>query len=461
MKNKRSRWVLDTLEKQIFAILAFTLVAVLIGAMIYQFSQHRNVEQEAASDQTVNAIRVRLPILERIKPEELQDFVATTSICHKGFSVSEAPFGAHSNTVNTDSIRAFIAEKLRRAQEDIVVSYADFSGDNFAYGQCAPGEFDFPVAGIVVSARMVSGQWLNVEVHAHKFELIGDQLVSILRITLFLFLVGAAALFFIGRLTRPLSKLTAAASSFGSDLRVEEVEETGPIDIRQAIRSFNTMQREVRDEIKRRTHMLAAVGHDIRTPLTGLRVKAEFIEDAEIRNDIIKSIQKMERITESALDYVRGESRSEPKQNVDLRALIESECSEFEELGETVTFSEDQPVHYRCRPVALGRAIRNLVDNAVKYGGGATVELLSGNGNIHIRVIDDGPGISDHRKLEAFAPFTRLSQARESEKGGFGLGLSIAKAIVEGHDGALSLESNKPRGLIAVIELPQHPKDGL
>jgi len=454
LKNMRSRWALDTLEKQIFAILAFAFVALLIGAMIYQLSQHLNVEQEAESDQTVNAIKVRLPILERIKPEELQDFVATTSICHKGFSVSEAPYGPHSNTLNADLLRAFIAEELRRPQEDIAVSYADFSEDDFAYAQCEPGEFDFPVAGIVVSARMDSGKWLNIEVHAHKFELIGDQLVSILRIILFFFLVGAAALFFIRRLTRPLSKLTEAASSFGSDLRVEEIEETGPIDIRQAIRSFNTMQREVRDEIKRRTHMLAAVGHDIRTPLTGLRVKAELIEDAEIRDDIIKSIQKMERITESALDYVRGESRSEPKQNVDLRALIESECSEFEELGETVTFSGDQPVHYRCRPVALGRAIRNLIDNAVKYGGGATVELVNGNGNIHIRVLDEGPGISDHRISEAFDPFTRLSQARESEKGGFGLGLSIAKAIVDGHDGTLSLESNTPQGLIAVIKLP-------
>lgn len=454
VKNDRSRWALDTLEKQIFAILAFVFVALLIGAVIYQLTQHRNVQQEAKSDQTVSAITFRLSIVEQMKPEEVQEFVAKKSICHKGFSVSEAPYGAHANTPEADEIREFITKEMRRSKEDIAVSYTDFTDDDFAYGQCELGEFDFPVAGIVVSARMDSGKWLNIEVHAHKFELIGDQLIPTLWIILFFVLVGAAALFLIRHLTRPLSKLTEAASSFGSDLRVEEVEETGPIDIRQAIRSFNTMQREVRDEIKRRTHMLAAVGHDIRTPLTGLRVKAELIEEEEIRSDIIKSIEKMERICESALDYVRGESRSEPKQNVDLRALIESECSEFEELGETVTYSGNEPIHYRCRPVALGRAIRNLIDNAVKYGGGATVELVNGNGNIQIRVLDEGPGISDHRIAEAFDPFTRLSEARESEKGGFGLGLSIAKAIVDGHDGTLSLESNAPRGLIAVIKLP-------
>lgn len=454
MNQKRFRLPLDTLENQIFAILAVTFVALLIGTVIYQLTQHRNVEQEALSDQTVNAISFRLPILERIKSEELQEFVAITSICHKGFSVSEVPYRPHTNTPGADEIRAFITEGLRRPKEDVSVSYADFTADDFAYGQCASGEFDFPVAGIVVSVRMDSGEWLNVEVHAHKFEVIGDQLVSTLRIILFFLLVGAAALFLIRRLTRPLSKLTEAVSSFGGDLKVEEINEAGPVDIRKAIRSFNTMQREVRDEVTRRTQMLAAVGHDIRTPLTGLRVKAELIEDEDTREDIIASIRKMERITESALDYVRGESRSEPKQNVDLRALIESECSEFEELGETVTFSGNQPIHYSCRPVALGRAIRNLIDNAVKYGGSAAVELIKGDDTIEIRVLDEGPGIPDEQMSGAFDPFARLSQARESEKGGFGLGLSIAKAIIDGHDGTLNLESNTPMGLIAVIKLP-------
>ncbi|MFK7954903.1 MAG: ATP-binding protein [Lysobacterales bacterium] len=442
------------MEKQIFAILSVAFGALLVGTVVYQLSQHRTVEQEALSEQPVTAIKVRLPIVESIRPEELQGFVETTSICHKGFSVSDAPYRSHSNTPKADEIRAFITEELRRSIDDVSVSFNYFSQEDFAYGECESGEFDFPVAGIVVSVRMDSGQWLNIEVHAHKFELFGDQWDSILRIVLFFLLVGAAVLFLIRRLTRPLSKLTAAASSFGSDLKVEEINEAGPIDIRIAIRSFNTMQREVRDEMKRRTQMLAAVGHDIRTPLTGLRVKAELIDDEQTRDDIIKSIRKMERITESALNYVRGESRSEPKQNVDLRALIESECSEFEELGEIVTFSGNPSIHYSCRPIALGRAIRNLIDNAVKYAAGASVELTKGTVNIEIRVLDEGPGLSDQQRSAAFEPFNRLSQARESEKGGFGLGLSIAKAIIDGHDGTLTLEANTPKGLIAVIKLP-------
>ena len=458
MINNRFTPSLDTLEKQIFAVLASVLIALLIGTVIYQLTQHRNVEQEAKSDQAVSLVKFRLPIVERIKPEELQDFVAATSICHKGFSISDAPYSAGTNPPQAEEIHAFLVEKLERPKEEVFVRFADFSEDDFAYAQCQSGEFDFPVAGVVVSVRMASGQWLNSEIHAHKFELLDDQLVATLRIILFFLLVSAAALALIRRLTRPLSKLTEAASNFGSDLKVEEINEVGPSDIRQAIRSFNTMQREVHDEVTRRTQMLAAVGHDIRTPLTGLRLKAELIEDEPTRDDIIASIQKMERITESALDYVRGESRTEPKQNVDLRALIESECSEFEELGETVTFSGDETIRYQCRPVALGRAIRNLIDNAVKYGGSAVVELTKGDGNFEIHVLDKGPGISDDLISQAFNPFTRLSQARESEKGGFGLGLSIAKAIVDGHDGVLTLAPNSPKGLRAVISLPLEQK---
>lgn len=178
------------------------------------------------------------------------------------------------------------------------------------------------------------------------------------------------------------------------------------------------MQREVRDEVKRRTQMLASVGHDIRTPLTALRVKAELIENDEVREEIVASIEKMERITASALDYVRGESRSEAIQNVDLRALIESECSEFVELGKEVRFRSEDNLHYYCRPIALARAVRNLIDNAIKYGGSADVELINGDQYIQIIVVGDGPGIPDDKLTHVFDPFTRLSAARESEQGG-------------------------------------------
>lgn len=459
MNKNRFPFSLSTVENQIFAILGAAFIALLTGSVIYHVSHHRNVVDEAKSDSAINQIILRVPILERIKPEELQGFIAETSICHKGFTVTRDPYLPHAASPTANDIRDFVAEELSRlkhdrSKDDISIARTEFSRGDFSFAQCGPDEFDYPVDGIVISVRMNTGEWLNVEIHAHKFEFGGHSFFEPIRIYLFFILVGIVALFFIRRFTKPLSNLTQAASKFGNDLQVDEIEENGPADIRHAIRSFNTMQREVRDEMKRRTQMLAAVGHDIRTPLTALRVKAELIQDAKTRDDIVASVAKMERITASALDYVRGESRSEPKQNVDLRALIESECSEFEDLGREVLFRGEEMLHYHCRPIALARAVRNLIDNAVKYGGKTDVELVNAEGYIEIRVLDEGPGIAEAQLTHAFDPFVRLSDARESETGGFGLGLSIAKAIIDGHDGTLRLEANNPNGLRAIIQLP-------
>lgn len=393
----------------------------------------------------------------------MQGFVETISSCNDGFTVTGEPYAPPSETQVTKDIQRFTVTSLEtisgfmslgKSMDDISVAHATFTEKDFSFAKCGPGEIDFPINGIVISVRLKTGEWLNLSVSEQKFELGGESIFSAMRMDLFFLLVGVAALFFIRRLTRPLSSLTKAVSRFGTNLEVEEVEESGPTDIRHAIRRFNAMQRDVRDEVKRRTQMLASVGHDIRTPLTALRVKAELIENDEAREEIIASIEKMERITASALDYVRGESRSEPKQFVDLRALIESECSEFEELGKKVRFKGEDNLHYHCRPIALARAIRNLIDNAIKYSGSADVELFKGDEYVQIRVLDEGSGIPDDQIADVFDPFTRLSEARESEQGGLGLGLAIAKAIVDGHDGVLRLEPNEPKGLIAVVELP-------
>lgn len=459
MNKNRFPFSLSTVENQIFAIMGATFIVLLTGSVIYQVSQHLNVVDEAKSDSAINAIILRMSILERIKPEELQSFIAEASTCHKGFTVTKEPYLPHAGSPIANDIRDFVAEELSRfnyekSKNDISIARTDLPRGDFSYAKCGPGEFDYPLDGIIISVRMNTGDWVNLEIHAHKFEFGGDSLFATLRIYLFFIVVGLVALFFIRRFTKPLSNLAQAASKFGNDLQVDEIEENGPADIRHAIRSFNTMQREVRDEMKRRTQMLASVGHDIRTPLTALRVKAELIENDEAREEIIASIEKMERITASSLDYVRGESRSEPKQYVDLRALIESECSEFEELGEKVHFEGEDNLHYHCRPIALARAIRNLIDNAIKYSGSADVELIKGDEHIQIRVLDQGPGIPDDQIADVFDPFIRLSDARESEQGGLGLGLAIAKAIVDGHDGVLRLEPNQPKGLKAIIQLP-------
>jgi signal transduction histidine kinase len=235
---------------------------------------------------------------------------------------------------------------------------------------------------------------------------------------------------------------------------VSMLAEEGTADLRRAIRAFNAMQREVAGEIARRTHTLAAISHDVRTPLTALRIKAEMIDDAQVRRELISNIDRMERITASALEFLRGQSRNESLQRVDLSALIESECVEFEEMGRSVTFVGEHGVAFTCRPDALACAARNLIDNAVKYAGAAIVRLRREAASVTISVADRGPGIPADQRAAALEPFGRASRAREKDQGGFGLGLAIAKAVAEGHDGALVLADNEPTGLIATISLP-------
>ena len=463
MSERSSRFSLSSAENQIFVILVLAFFVLLVGSTIYQVAQISTVEERAKSIDTAKTIAIRLLSLDRMRPEEMQGFVETISSCNYGYNLTNEPYAPPSETTVTNDIQRFIVTSLEttsdfmslgKSMDDISVANATFVETDFAFAQCDPGELDFPNSGIVISIRLKTGEWLNLSLPERKFAFGSESIYSAMWIGLFFLLVGMVALFFIRRLTRPLSDLTKAVSRFGTNLEVEEVKENGPADIRHAIGRFNAMQRDVRDEVKRRTQMLASVGHDIRTPLTALRVKAELIENDEAREEIIASIEKMDRITASALDYVRGESRSEPKQYVDLRALIESECSEFEELGRKVRFNGEDNLHYHCRPIALARAIRNLIDNALKYGGSAEVELIKGDDHVRILVLDEGHGIPDDQLTRVFDPFTRLSEARESEQGGFGLGLAIAKAIVDGHDGTLKLEPNEPKGLKAVIQLP-------
>jgi signal transduction histidine kinase len=237
-------------------------------------------------------------------------------------------------------------------------------------------------------------------------------------------------------------------------MQATEVAEEGPVDLRRAIRSFNAMQRQVAGEMARRTGTLAAISHDVRTPLTALRVKAEMVDDPELRKSLIASVERMERITASALEYLKGESRGEPMRAVDLSALLESECAEFEELGHDVAFVGEYGVQGMCRPEALARAVRNLIDNAVKYGDATRVSLRTASNFVEIAVTDHGPGIPEEKLRLATEPFERFSTARETDRGGFGLGLAIVRAIAEGHEGDLVLQRNEPRGLVATIRLP-------
>jgi len=440
-------------EGQMTAVLCVSLLVLFATMTVLELVEHDTAVETAGSTRTVDRLRTLIPVLDQLDPGNVQDVVGLASSCHAGYSVTDAPFRTQRRTAETNDLESLIARELsvdRRLQ----AGHANLTRADFAYRKCGPWEIDLPIDGIVISLQLRSGQWLNAEVHPHESHF-RQKLEWLLRVGAAFLFVGAVALVLIRRLSRPLNQLTAAARHFAEGMKATDVEEEGPIDLRRAIRAFNAMQRQVAGEVARRTGTLAAISHDVRTPLTALRLKAEMIEDAAVRADLIASIERMERITASALEYLKGESRAEPMRRVDLSVLLESECSEFVEMGHEVTFDGERGIQQRCRPDALARATRNLIDNAVKYGTGVRVSLRLGADCVDIIVSDKGPGIPDEQMKLATEPFERLTRAREGDQSGFGMGLAVCKAIAEGHEGELILSGNEPSGLVVTIRMPR------
>jgi len=250
-----------------------------------------------------------------------------------------------------------------------------------------------------------------------------------------------------------MRRLAVAAEALGRGESVKPLPESGPDDIRQTAEAFNRMQERLDRFVKDRTRMLAAISHDLRTPLTSLRLRAEFVTDPEVQEKMLKTIGEIQTMTEATLAFVQEDATAEATRAVDLSALVDSLCDDLAELGQNVRFSEGATINYRCRPDALRRAVRNLVENAVRYGKCARVSVSRTATSIDIVIDDDGPGIPDEAMEQVFAPFYRVEDSRNRETGGVGLGLSIARAIARHHGGDVVL-TNRTTGLQATISLP-------
>ena len=255
-------------------------------------------------------------------------------------------------------------------------------------------------------------------------------------------------------LIRPLAAFGQAADRLGRDLRGAAIDEQGPSEIRHAARALNEMQARLSRFVEDRTQMLAAISHDLRTPITRLRLRAEFVEDAEQRAKVLSDLDDMERMTDSVLAFARDEAGGEDPQPVDLTALIESLCNDAEDAGTPVTCAGALSAPVSGRPVALKRGFANLIDNAAKYGGGVAIQLRENGGDVAVEIDDDGPGIPDEDMEQVFAPFFRLDRSRGAGKGS-GLGLSVARSIFRAHGGDVALSNRPEGGLRATVTLPR------
>jgi signal transduction histidine kinase len=270
-----------------------------------------------------------------------------------------------------------------------------------------------------------------------------------------LVIVMIAALFVIARsITRPLSELARAADSVGRDLRQPRLAENGARELRHAARAFNTMQDRLQRYLDSRSRVLAAMSHDLKTPLTRLRLQVEMLDDSAAQVKLGKQLDEMESMVHGALALFRGLDDNEAFAQLDIDALLATLQSEFAEMSAPVTVEGHALRPIMGKPLALRRCLTNLIDNAIKFGARASVSVEDGAALV-IRVRDDGPGIPEDQLERVFEPFYRLESSRNRATGGTGLGLSIARDVIQAHGGSLTLRNLPMRGLEATVTLPR------
>lgn len=262
-------------------------------------------------------------------------------------------------------------------------------------------------------------------------------------------------------ITRPLSALAAAAEKLGEDINRPPLPAGGPAEVRRAAKAFNTMQQRLSRFIADRTRVLTAMSHDLKTPLTRLRLRSEMLEDESLRAKFAKDVEEMEAMVAQTLDFMRDSRTDEPVQPLDIMALLESLQTDYQDTGHTVEIAGSVARPLPGRSQALRRCLTNLLDNAIRYGRRARIEVQDDPAQITIRVLDEGPGIPQQELERAFEPFFRGEASRSRETGGTGLGLGIARNIARAHGGELVLRNRSGGGLEARLSLPRASPDGL
>jgi signal transduction histidine kinase len=305
---------------------------------------------------------------------------------------------------------------------------------------------------------------------------VGSGVAIVLAVAVVLVLADQA----IVRLTEPVRRLAEVIEQHGAEATGQALPERGPLEAQAMARAFNRQRERIADLLDDQKRMLAAISHDLRTPATRLRLRVEFVRaDAELQRLMLRDLDEMDALLTEALTFLGDDVREEPRQLVDLSALLQAVCDDYADVGQPVGFLEPPPLRFRsvptlfaaagqelhfdserrvrlqCRPNAMRRAVNNLIDNALKYGFRADLQLDADARHVRIGVLDRGPGIPPEELDKVLLPFYRLESSRQRSTGGMGLGLAIVKTVAEAHRGRIELCNRAEGGLLATLELPR------
>jgi signal transduction histidine kinase len=304
---------------------------------------------------------------------------------------------------------------------------------------------------LTLSIRLAGGDWLNVRTMFHRPSL---QLTpqALLPVLLMAAAVALVAWWTARRVVGPMRALANGADRLGRGLEADPLPLAGPAEVQETTQAFNRMKDRLTRFVKERTHMLAALSHDLRSPLTAMRLRIELLDETEDSIRLKALVEEMQSMVEATLEFARGVAQAEPATEVRLDALLGDLVSDVG--GDRASFAPSQPLLASVRPIALSRALRNLIDNAVRYGDVAVVTLKQEPGLAVISIADKGPGLPADQLEAVFEPFVRLEGSRSRDTGGVGLGLAIARTIIQAHGGTVTLRNIPAGGVEAVVNLP-------
>jgi signal transduction histidine kinase len=440
-------------------VLAAGLVLAQLGSVAIHLFDRGSSVYRLASLQIAARIGQAVRILERLPAAERHKVVEEISGPHLRVALAGRRVAVASGFVEHDPYEARFTRELQQRigaprPVRVDVNPAPRSSGPFALWMARHFYFLLPEPfSIVVQVELQDGSYAIFEVNVpheplSRFESLVPQL------TLLVLVCFALAAFLVRMTTGSLDRLARAADAIGQDPASGPLAEAGPSEIRRVIAAFNRMQERVRRYLVERGRLLSAISHDLKTPLTRLRLRAEMLPDPELRAKMLRDLDDMQTMVGSTLDFFATVDRDAQRQPVDIAALIESMCEDRRESGQALGVRGVPLAPYRADPQALRRCLENLIENAIRYGASAEIEIADSPERLRIAIRDRGPGIPEPELERVFEPFYRLEGSRNMASGGTGLGLSIARNIARWHGGEVTLR-NAAGGLVAELSLPR------
>jgi signal transduction histidine kinase len=445
-------WLSDTIARR-FAVTEVLAVAVTL-ALVGLFKtfggvwSHESLEQSGLLDEAANIVRMieaaPLPTRDALAA------AAATDVFRVGWyaAASRASASLEAAPRNDDErAQKTISVHVRRAAVVVRPALTGSVPPGIAYDRSEPPP------PYILAVQLNDGSWLVFSVMKRDWGMPWFDRWAIWLCFLAVSITVVTA-FATRQFSKPIERLAAAVRQFGLNPQAPPIAETGPRELQQVVKTFNAMQAQIQKFVAYRTMMLAAISHDLRTPLTRMRLRGEFIEDQEQQARLFRDVDEMQNMIDEALAFFRDDATSEETTSFDLPHVLLTIANDYADQDIDIGYAGPAHAVYQGRPFALKRAFTNLIDNAAKYGEAAEIELSCDETAFVVAIRDRGPGIPADALDNVFRPYYRVDKSRNRTTGGVGLGLTVAQAIVQGHGGEIILENRPAGGLEARIVLP-------